>query len=129
MERLIHIKDDFTVEGLTEFLIKTYHMKGYSVIVHKIGNSTQLEISKNTYGLLSFVGLSESVRVTYSVNSPSLLSVVFSDEKWTDKIIVMVIGLMCSCGVLSVIAGVGMFNQYMLSKNIHENINIFSISN
>ena len=129
MERLIHIKDDFTIEGLNEFLIKAYHMKGYSVVINKIGHGTQLEISKNTYGIMPIIGLSESVRVTYSVTTPSVLSVVFSDEKWTDKIVVMAIGLVCSCGILSITSGLGMFNQYMLSKNILENINIFSISN
>jgi len=129
MERMIHIKDNFTIEGLTDFLVKTYHLKGYSVIVNKIGTSTQLEISKNIYGFSALIGLSESIRVTYSVSSPSTLSLVFSEEKWTDKIIVAVIGAICCAWIPTITAGIGMFNQYNLPNNISENVNVYAISN
>ena len=129
MERLIHIKDNFTIEGLTDFLIKTYHLKGDSVIANKIGMSMQLEISKNLYGFNAMVGFSESIRVTYSVTSPSTLSIVFSDEKWTDKIIIAAIGAVCCGWIPTITAGIGMFNQYNLPKNISEDINVYTISN
>jgi len=129
MERIVHIQDNFSIEGLTEFLVRAYHIKGYSVIVNKFGTGAQLEISKNTYGIASILGLSESIRVTYSILSPSTLSVVFSDDKWTDKIVVGAIGAVCCGWIPTITAAVGAFNQYNLPRNILENINVYSISN
>ena len=129
MEKLIHIKDNFTIEGLTDFLVKTYHLKGYSVIVNKIGTSIQLEISKNIYGFNALIGFSESIKVTYSVTSPSTLSLVFSDERWTDKLIVAAVGALCCAWIPTITAGIGIFNQYNLPKNIAETINVYTISN
>lgn len=117
---LVNVKSDFDLAVFADRLAKTYVNKGYTVNVLNVNGTTALTVEKGTSGATHLLGMSESVRVNCILTN-DLLTVSFSDEAWTNKIVAVIVGWIICC--IPFITGiVGCVRQYSLPTNIAQDV-------
>ena len=113
---MLNVSPTFDLTVFSNRLAGMLQSKGYSVGVFYMANSSILTISKGTGGINTILGLGISVKAN-CILSGGVLSINFSDEEWTSKIIGAVIGCFL-CLIPLITAIVGVTKQLDLPKEI-----------
>lgn len=115
----INVRPEFQIAVFADRLARTYQQKGYTVSVTMFENQAILNVEKGVGGINTLLGLGEGVRVTCAVVN-QVLTVNYSDEEWTGKIIGFVIGFLIPLlfYVPAITAAVGTYKQIQLPKAI-----------
>lgn len=123
---IINVSPNFDLNVFTEQLANLYRSKGYNVIPAATPMGTTMVVEKGIGGINTVLGLGESVRVNCNCNS-GVLSISYSDEEWTSKIIGGVVGWFL-CLIPFITAIVGVVHQLQLPKNISSDATVIASS-
>lgn len=114
--RYYSVPSGFNLQAAVGQLTNSFQMKGYAVNVYGMGNGLCMDLRKNDGGINVLVGRVEGIRISFMQNG-NLLTVSFSDEQWTDKIIGFVIGWFL-CWIPWIFTGIGLYNQMQIPQQV-----------
>lgn len=124
---IVNVNSDFDLVYFTQNLVDIYRARGFRVNVLTIENGCIVELGKELGGANSILGLGVGIKVSLYVKN-NILSVSFSNEEWTSKIIAIALGFFFSAFFLPVafiVTGIiGITRQLDLSKTIHSDITV-----
>ncbi len=123
---VINVKPSFNMSAFAEQLAQNYRAKGFSVTIANVGTTCAINFEKDTSGFNNFLGLSKNVKASCML-SGDVLSINFSDQDWTWKIIACVVGWFICC--IPFITGiVGIVGQSGLPKEIGNDATVIASS-
>jgi len=116
------IPEGFSLSGLVDLLCAKYTAEGYGVTVTPIGNAVGITLAKNIGGLWVITGMGEQLSVTISIDSEkNTLSLMYSNQYWTDKIVAFILGWFC-LQILWIFDAVGVYRQLRLPDDIDASV-------
>lgn len=113
---MFNVGPNFDMNVFAEKMAETYRMKGYTVTVANMGNICTLGFDKATGGINMLLGMGEAVKANITQNE-NTVTISFSDEEWTSKIIALVVGWFL-CMIPFITGIVGVVKQINLPKSI-----------
>ncbi len=116
---------DFPLEQFAQKLSQMYFTKGYLCNMVHLDCGIILSLEKDLGGANSILGLGTGLKVNLYVSN-GILTVSYTDEEWTSKIIAVALGLALGGFVLPaalIVTGlIGVYNQSNLSKDISNDV-------
>lgn len=126
----IPVRPDFDMEAAVSQLVQIYQSRGYQVMPVNHVSGYSIDFRKDDDGIKKYLGLSTGLRANLTLNNGNL-RVDYVDEDWTIKIAVAAIGffitLACIGLALMITGGIGIFNQFELSKKIGSDIQMLAM--
>ena len=108
--------ETFNLDVFVNALASNFRGRGYTVTAINMNGSYMLTFEKGIGGINTVLGLGESIKATCMfVNG--MLTVNFSDEEWTSKIIGIVVGWFL-CLIPFITGIIGVTRQLQLPKTI-----------
>lgn len=123
---MLNVNPEFNLEAFVMMLTNNYRTKGYNVSYMNLNGVYVVTFEKNTGGINTVLGLGEGISAT-CMCSNGVLSVAFSNEEWTTKIIGAVIGW-ALCLIPLITAIIGTTRQLQLPKNISTDATVIAMS-
>lgn len=114
------LPQNFSMQIFIDALLKIYRSEGLEANATPQMNGATVELTKKTSFLGSVCGLGLGLKVSVTVINDTLL-IVFSEQKWTDKILCMLFGTMFFF-VLFITGFIGALKQDELESGLMENI-------
>lgn len=114
------LPQNFSMQIFIDSILKTYRSEGLEATAVPQMNGAIVELTKKTSFLSSVFGLGLGLKMSVTVVNNTLL-IVFSEQKWTDKILCMLLGTMFFF-VLFITGFIGALKQDELESGLTENI-------
>ncbi|MBQ8345019.1 MAG: hypothetical protein IJY42_02000 [Clostridia bacterium] len=117
-----NVSPHFDMDAFAAELEQLYRTKGFAIRTTKLSNGIQMVFDKGCGGINMLLGMGLGITASITV-SDGVLSVNYTDEEWTGKIIGLVVGWFL-CLIPFVTAVIGAIQQMDLSKNINNDITL-----
>ena len=114
---MFNVSPTFDMDIFANTLSNNFRQKGYQVTAVNMNGSYMLTFAKGIGGINMVLGLGESVKATVMCIN-GMLTINYSEEEWTSKIIGFVVGWIC-CWIPIITAIIGCMHQVQLPKNIN----------
>ena len=117
------VNSNFDLMNTMHFTAQSLSAQGFNCQVTPMGpQAGSLVVSKNRDGFQNTIGMGLECRVTFTLLTPSQLTVNI-DSEWTNKIIALAVGWFC-CLVPFITGIIGAYNQSELPNKIFNSINM-----
>ena len=108
--------ETFNLDAFANILANNFRGRGYTVTAVNMNGSYMLTFEKGIGGINTILGLGESIKATCMCMN-GMLTINFSDEEWTSKIIGIVVGWFL-CLIPFITGIIGVTRQLQLPKTI-----------
>ena len=132
-QKMVPIGPGFDMNDLVAKMTQTYQLQGYTVVATAMGSGVSIDFRQGHNNFRKYIGASIGVRANISVSNNGTLAVTYTDEDWTIKVVLLILGLLFIALFIGcfMIGGsvVGFVRQAGLIGKLHNDFIMFAGSN